>query len=196
MEQLHVAIPQDSFLSTLGTRKGFPAFFISNVLLTDVKDKPFCVSVRLVTAPTLDHCRRVGHIHMSFEGDFSWEGFGAGLAEKGVFAPRVTVFDGHVLFKSLLSSEDCGTGGTHEGRPVLLVVVTLQDRSDHQHNFLFFYHFFCLSVPEAKEEAVRFSSPPAKKAFHWKEPTPFNPIPMSCISDHTWRMCIRSSSSL
>ena len=75
---------------------------------------------------------------MSFEGDFSWEGFGAGLAEKGVFAPRVTVFDGHVLLKSLLSSEDCGTGGTHEGREVLLVVVTLQDRSDHQHNFLSF----------------------------------------------------------
>ena len=139
MEQLHVAIPQDSFLSTFGTRKGFPAFFISNVRLTDVKDKPFCVAVRLVTAPTLDHRRRVGHIHMSFEGDFSWEGFGAALAEKGVFAPRVTVFDGHVLLKSLLSSEDCGTGGTHEGREVLLVVVTLQARSDHQHNFLFFY---------------------------------------------------------
>ena len=135
----HVAIPQDSFLSTFGTRKGLPAFFISNVRLTDVKDKPFCVAVRLVTAPTLDHRRRVGHIHMSFEGDFSWEGFGAALAEKGVFAPRVTVFDGHVLLKSLLSSEDCGTGGTHEGREVLLVVVTLQDRSDHQHNFLFFY---------------------------------------------------------
>jgi len=118
---------QDSFLSTFGTRKGLPAFFISNVRLTDVKDKPFCVAVRLVTAPTLDHRRRVGHIHMSFEGDFSWEGFGAALAEKGVFAPRVTVFDGHVLLKSLLSSEDCGTGGTHEGREVLLVVVTLED---------------------------------------------------------------------